>query len=382
MLISLDPHQLIQRQRARLTPAADGEFLLADGPGAGLQLIEWRHADLARAALRLRVVLRPLGAGADFLLLGADRSLLARFGRDGTLHVPPDAPVQQASCTANATGGWQLDLQFRNFAPSLLLALGQPGIRHAGSGQAHFALRDLQVEVVERRWLPTPEDSLVVLETGTEPGEDKAWLPFHAGLRTIRCEPKDEPGRAALATLPPGDDPVLLPYALSNRNGPGKLNTTRDPAHSSVLDPDPRRLKPFAAAADFEVTNTARIQLARFDTLSRQLGLPRPHLLRMRAGGAEFDGLRGCGDLLDSVLGVEVQVHFQPLYRKQKLIGDVIDLLDGHGLALRHLQPRRTATTAHEMVATTACFTRRDVDAAALPKIAFIEEVWGVSFPR
>lgn len=51
--------------------------------------------------------------------------------------------------------------------------------------------------------------------------------------------------------------------------------------------------------------------------------------MRIRGAGAEYDVLRGCGEIPDRVLAVEVQVHLYPLYRKQKLFGDVVDLLDG-----------------------------------------------------
>lgn len=383
MLIPLDPGLTVQRQRARLTAAADGSFLLTDGTSAGHQFLEVRHPDFARALLRLRLELRPLNDGeGDFLLLRADRGLIARVGRDGTLRLPPDAPGLEASCTPDASGWWHLDISFRNFSPAFLLALGRPGTRYAGTGQPQFALRHAGIEIVERRWLPTPEDGLVVLEVGTAGRQDPAWLPHLESLRTIICEPNEAVGRAALAALPPRDDHILLPHALSNRSGAGKINTTHDTALSSVLDPDQRRVKGFASARGFEVTDSAKVQLTRFDSLSRQLNLPQPHVLRIRAGGAEFDALRGCGDVLDGVLGIEAQVHVYPLYRRQKLLGDVMDLLDGYGFALRRLQPHAMAGTAHELVAATAYLTRRKVEGPALGKVALIEEVWGVSWPR
>ena len=383
MQISLDLGKALQRNKARLTTGADGAFLLASGAAPGVQAVELRHSDLARAALRLSLRLRPEPAGkADFVLLNADNALIARVDRDGTLQVSPEAEVQEAHCSADASGWWQLDLHFRNFAPGLLLGLGQPGLRHAGSGQPQFALRDLRVEVIERRWVPSPEDGLVVLETGMGARPDRAWEPYLPSLRPIICEANEAAGRAALSAWPAEAKPNLVPHALSNRGGLAKLNIARSPAASSLLDPELRRLKPFASASGFEVVEATKVQTTRFDSLSRQLNLPQPDLLRIRAGGAEFDVLRGCGDVLDGVLGIEVQVYFYPLYRKQKLIGDVIDLLDGYGFALRRLQPHPVAGTAHEVAAATAYLSKRKVEGAALGKVAFIEEVWGVSWPR
>jgi FkbM family methyltransferase len=381
MLITLEPSLITQRQKASLTAGPDGSFVLADGAGKGAQTVDFRHADLARAILRLRVEFRPLdGASADFCIFNHARALLARVGRDGVLQVSTGPEILEATCTADASGWLQLDLRFRNFFPLLLIGLARPGAAFAGSGHPQFALRNFQVEVLEPRWTPSPGDGLVVLQAGAAP--DPAWTPYLDGLRVLLCEPNEEAGRDALAALPAEGQHILLPNTLSNRNGAGKLNTTRDPAMSSLLDPDQRRLKPFTAAPGFEVTSSGNVPLTRFDTLSRQLQLPPPDLLRIRAGGAEFDVLRGCGDVLDRALAVEVQVHFYPLYRKQKLFGDITDLLDDYGFALRRLQPHRVGATSYEMVSGTAYLTRRKVDGAALGKVCFIEEVWGVSWPR
>lgn len=379
MLIALEPSLLMQRRKARLTAEAYGSFVLADGAGPGPQVVDFLHADIARSLVRLRVELRPLdGGGADFCLVSADRKLLVRVGRDGALSTDPQ--VLEASCQPDASGALQLDVQFRNFAPTLQIALAQPGTRYNGAGQQQFALRNFRIDVLEPRWKPSPGDGLVVLQAGAPP--DPAWIPFQDGLRVLLCEPNEEAGREALAALPAQGQHILLPNTLSNRNGAGKLNTTRNPAMNSLFDPDLRRLKPFAIAPGFEVTGSGTVPLTRFDTLSRQLQLPQPDVLRIRAAGAEFDVLRGCGDVLDRALAIEVHAHFYPLYRKQKLFGDITDLLDDYGFALRRLQPDRVVATSHEMVSATAYLTRRKVDGDALAKLTFIEEMWGVSWPR
>lgn len=378
MLISLEPRSIVQRQKASLTAAEHGALLLAEGAGAGHQFVVFQHPELQRALLRLRVRLQPLeGAAADFCLAHDGGKLIARVGRDGTLHAPPGPELLEAACERDAGGALNLDLRFRNFSPSLQLGLGKPGTRYAGSGQPQFALHDLRIEALERRWLPSPADGLLVLQAGLAP--DPAWAPHQDGLRLILCHAEEEAG---LAALPEPGRHVLLTTTLSNRNGAARFNITRDPSKSSLFDPDLRRVKPFANAAGFEVTGEAKLPLARYDTLSRQHQLPPPDLLRIGAAGAEYDVLRGCGDILDRVLAVEVRVNIYPLYRKQKLFGDVTDLLDSHGLALRRLKPEPVAATAHEMTGATAYLTRRKVEGAALDKVAFIEELWGVSWAR
>ncbi len=381
MLIPLEPNLLVQRQKARLSAGADGTFVLVDGAGRGHQTLAFRHPDLARSLLRVQAELRPLdGGGADFCLVGDDRTLLAQVGRDGKLRPPAEPGTPDARASMDGSGWIQIDLRFRNFAPMLHIALAQPGTRYEGTGQPQFALRNFRIEVLEPRWTPSAGDGLVVLQAGA--AADPAWAPYQDGLRVLLCEANEAAGREALAALPAEGQHILLPNTLSNRNGSARRHTTRDPAMTSLLEPDLRRLKPFAAGPGFEVTGSGTVPLTRFDTLSRQLQLPQPDLLRISAAGAEFDVLRGCGDVLDRALAIEVTAHFYPLYRKQKLFGDITDLLDDYGFALRRLQPHRVAATAHEMVAATAYLTRRKVEGPALAKLAFIEEIWGVSWPR
>jgi len=382
MHISLDLSLAQLRQMARLVSTPDGSFIFVDGAGMGYQTAEIRHEDLARSLLRLQVELHPEEGGtAAFCLLRPNRQDLVRVERDGIISAPVGAEVLEATCQGDGSGWFHLDIRFRNFPPLLQLAMAQPGPRYDGRGQPQFRIRNLSVEALEPRWTPSAQDGLIVLATGTTARLEPAWVPYLPGLRAILCEPDEAAGRAALAALP-GDRHVLLPNALSNRNGVSKFNIAKQPAMSSVFDADQRRVKPFANAAAFEVTDTTKVQLTRFDTLSRQMDLPQPDLLRIRAGGGEFDVLRGCGSVLDKVLAIEVQAHVYPIYRKQKLIGDIIDLLDGYGFALRRLIPHPVASTSHEIVATTAYLTRRKVEGAALGKVAFIEETWGVSWPR
>lgn len=381
MLIPLELGLTTQRQKARLTASPEGGFLLADGAGKGHQTIAIQHPEFQRALLRLRVQLRAeADASADFCLLHNGGKLLARVTPDGVLGASAVPELIEGRCEADGSGGFNLDLQFHNFSPILQFGLAKPAATYTGAGKPQFRLRDCTIEVVERRWLPSPADGLVVLQAGMPLGT--AWAPYLEGLRFILCEADEAAGQAALAALPAPDRHTLLPHALSNRNGAAKVYITRDAAKSSILDPDLRRVKPFANAAGFEVTGEAKLPLTRYDTLSRQQQLPAPDLLRISAAGSEYDVLRGCGDVLERVLAVEVQVHLYPLYRKQKLFGDVMDLLDGYGLALRRLVPAPVADTAHEMTTATAYLTRRKAEGPALDKVAFIEEIWGVSWPR
>ncbi len=77
---------------------------------------------------------------------------------------------------------------------------------------------------------------------------------------------------------------------------------------------------------------------------------------------------------------MELEAHLYPIYKGQRLLGDLVALLDRHGLAARRLEEQRSFDT--DAVEFNVYFTRRDrngLDEAALGKLAVVERLWGLS---
>jgi len=86
-----------------------------------------------------------------------------------------------------------------------------------------------------------------------------------------------------------------------------------------------------------EVVGEHPITLNRMDTVCKDF---KPDVIKVDTQGTELDVLRGGGELLNSVLAVELEVEFVPQYIGQSLFSDVDIFMRQQGFMLRGL--RRT----------------------------------------
>jgi FkbM family methyltransferase len=373
-----------QRASARLKPADDGVQILSDSPARGWQIVDFVDRDVTRATIRVRLLLRPVANGtADFCLHSKGGVILLRVGQDGTLRRSDEAGPKECSIEKDASGWLRLDALYFNQDPRIILGLATKTGDYRGTNAPQFELKDLEAEIVEPRWTPTPEDPLRIVQLGLPTLGDPAWQYFAAGLRITAFSPDAAEVARLQAQLPADGGHQVIGKALSDRNGTSPFHVTKDKAQSSIFKPDAQRLKPYAAADGFTPASEAKIETCRFDTLVRAGSASVPDAIRVRAPGFEYNALRGFGNVLDEVLAVEVPFHFYPLYRKQKLVGDIIDLLDSSGLELRRVTPPAAAVQqafGQEMVQATGVFLRKPPKGPALGRFQLLEEIWGLPY--
>lgn len=96
------------------------------------------------------------------------------------------------------------------------------------------------------------------------------------------------------------------------------LNITRNPGCSSLFVPNTEFLRRFPDSSRFDVLERRTIHTKPLSTIDRQ-----PHFIKLDVQGAELAILEGAGSMLDSVIGIEVEVEFAPMYEKQPLFSDV-----------------------------------------------------------
>lgn len=382
MLIPFDVKMLTQRQQARLVANSGNIFEFSDGKAKGWQSVAIGHRDLAWASVRLSLNFRPGTEGdASLVLHHVLGTELFRVGRDGTVAATHPELVSSCTCKPAGDGWFQIDAVFANQAPSLQLGLARANGNYAGSGKIQFELRDIVIDVLELRWRPSPGDALRLVESGMRCMTDPAWKYFADGLEVAAFAHDPRQAEALRAELPEAQGHAVLARALSDRNGAVPMHVTQAPAASSIFKPDAARLRGTPAAKDHEIVSESRIETVRFDALLKQKLVQQPEVIRVRAPGMEYNVLRGFGDALDAVLAVEVPLYLYPIYRRQKLLGDIVDLLESSGLVLRRTVPPTTPVQAsfggmQHMV--TGQFMRQRPGAAMLPRMRIIEEIWGL----
>jgi hypothetical protein len=86
--------------------------------------------------------------------------------------------------------------------------------------------------------------------------------------------------------------------------------------------------------------STQEIEVVTLDEWSRQEGVAEVSFMKLDAQGSELDILRGGRGLLQSCVGVEVEVEFSPIYEGQPQFSDVDQFLREHGFVLWRLSHR------------------------------------------
>lgn len=100
----------------------------------------------------------------------------------------------------------------------------------------------------------------------------------------------------------------------------------RDPATSEVLPT--------------ETLGTEKVKLTRLDALWPELYRPGDRVwLKIDVQGYEMSVLRGAGNALTEISGVEVEISLKPLYQGVPIYRDVIAYMESQGFTLWSLQP-------------------------------------------
>jgi FkbM family methyltransferase len=175
---------------------------------------------------------------------------------------------------------------------------------------------------------------------------------------------------------------TLVECALANLNGPISLWITRNPTCISVLEPNQDVLDHYGIKMHFEITGRHTVEAARYDTLCENGRAPKPDVVKIDVQGFEYEVLLGFGGLLGNCLGIELETHFYPLYRGQKLLHDLIALLGTYGLVLRRLDTdSKLSHFDGDLIEADAYFTKsrravRGLDSAQRTKFALLTQVW------
>jgi FkbM family methyltransferase len=112
-----------------------------------------------------------------------------------------------------------------------------------------------------------------------------------------------------------------FPYAISNYNGPSRLNIANFEDCSSLLVFDERAnetwIHPWHPYKHFEMVRMAEVEVMRLDTFMEQHGIQTVNFLEIDAQGEDMRVVESLGDRIRDVekIQIEVNVHHSPLYK-------------------------------------------------------------------
>lgn len=116
-----------------------------------------------------------------------------------------------------------------------------------------------------------------------------------------------------------------IPLAISSSVGNSTLYVTQSADCSSLYPPnEPYVERLYGYKDSLKVDLTVEIETTNLDTFCREEGIEEVDFIQVDVQGAELDVLRGASQILEnSLLGVQVEVEFSPLYANQPLFADV-----------------------------------------------------------
>lgn len=131
----------------------------------------------------------------------------------------------------------------------------------------------------------------------------------------------------------------VLPYALSDESGSTTLQVLNHADSSSLLAPvgnaDGLLQRPFHAVKE------TRIETRRLDELPALRDIERFDIAKIDVQGAELKVLQGCGDLLQRIQSIYIEVNFCSLYEGGAVFCDTHAFLEQAGFKLGFMQEFR-----------------------------------------
>ena len=221
-------------------------------------------------------------------------------------------------------------------------------------------------------------DRLVYVDVGAAGGLGHKWQQFTDKLHVVLIEADQAQAQKLRGTIADYPSAEVVEGGLADADGQRLLHIARFRHCSSLLPPNPAELSRYNVATLFDVVGVQKVTCHRYDTLVRQGKAPAPEMLKIDVQGAEMLVLIGMGQLLQGVIGIELESHLYPIYQGQKLLGDIVGYLATHGLYLRKIAPQMNFDG--DLVELNAYFTRRreELKQGQEPKLNLIESALGL----
>jgi FkbM family methyltransferase len=229
---------------------------------------------------------------------------------------------------------------------------------------------------------PKLDTQLVLVDIGASGGIQPKWRRHLRHLRPIMIEPNPAEAERLRDSLGTRTDSVVVERGLAAAAGSYTLNVAHWPGCTSLREADPEVLKGYKIAPLYATVKQELVECARYDDLHEAGVVPAPDAIKVDVEGYEYEVLSGFGNLLHDVLGIETEAWFYPVFKGQKLLHDLVTLLEPFGLYLRRIEP--VEGFEGDLVCMNAYFTRGkagqpDLASEQRVKYALLERVWGLN---
>jgi FkbM family methyltransferase len=126
-----------------------------------------------------------------------------------------------------------------------------------------------------------------------------------------------------------------IPLALGKATSKSNLYVTSHPLCSSLYPPNANLINRFVGLPEMvTLVNTEEVEVTTLDHFCQSEGIDAIDFLQIDVQGADLDVLIGGEEILKTVMGVQIEVEFAPIYEGQPLFGDIDSFMRQHGFIL------------------------------------------------
>ncbi|HUI83544.1 MAG TPA: FkbM family methyltransferase [Candidatus Binatia bacterium] len=175
-------------------------------------------------------------------------------------------------------------------------------------------------------------DRLTLIDIGARWGAHERWLPLARVAEILCFEPDPEECRRLEAATPP--NVRYLPIGLSDANEERDLFVTLEPACSSNFEPIPELHEHYPGLTIIRRIKKTTMSCRRLDDVLMEQGVGPVAAMKLDTQGSELSIMKGGKRALAKCALVDIEVEFNPIYRRQPLFCDVDRFLRDHGFVL------------------------------------------------
>ena len=179
---------------------------------------------------------------------------------------------------------------------------------------------------------------IVLVDVGAHGGLQKNWLNAKEYLQVIGFEPNKESYDQLICS----EDNKQITYfnsGLYDKNTEVDLNISNEVGCSSVYEADLSFISDFPFKEDFTSNKSCTMSVDKLDDLLKSKSIDEVDFIKIDAQGTELSILKGSQRIIeDTVFGLEIEVEFVEIYKKQPTFSDVDNFTREKGFYLFDLQ--------------------------------------------
>ncbi|MDA9713658.1 FkbM family methyltransferase [Alphaproteobacteria bacterium] len=168
---------------------------------------------------------------------------------------------------------------------------------------------------------------VTLVDIGAAGEIEPRWKPFSSKLNYIAFEPDERSRSKIFNNKKKFLDYKILPYALSQADEQILINYCEDPQKSSKYEPNYFFLKNFPNNDRFNIIKKVAFPSTTLDSLE----IKDIDFIKIDIQGSELDVIKGAKKTLKSTFGLEIEVEFLNVYKKQPLFGEICLELKNNG---------------------------------------------------